>query len=278
MKMDNSKGVEISMKSLLSAIFTVSIAMLMVSQAFAQNPATISVPAKNDVNLPTQNSNVVPVCQKPHPCRDYLKRLFGKDSSPKIGCGATSEKCATGYTPMRPLSVAALMGAGQIPVPALDASAPLMKLPEVSAPAEPLLPVIPKAIGSEESVPLTKISELVKASQERDNRALTEMIENRQATLEIIRMLQVSDSQKLELFEKMLIQMDNRPVPAAPIPPALPLPAVPVPSASGQAIPGAGHTPVTREEVYAMIQKLKAQQVSVPSAILPTSAKEKAEK
>jgi hypothetical protein len=49
----------------------------------------------------------------------------------------------------------------------------------------------------------------IQAAQEKDNRAMREMMENRQATLSLVRAIQSSDAQTVSSFEKMLQQMKD---------------------------------------------------------------------
>lgn len=89
------------------------------------------------------------------------------------------------------------------------------------------------------SNPYGQLLQSIQAAQERENRLLREMLENRQATQAVIRTLQASDEKTVETFEKLLQQMKG-----APPTPTLP-PAVPAPNVVAPPIPGTSQGPST---------------------------------
>jgi hypothetical protein len=92
----------------------------------------------------------------------------------------------------------------------------------------------PPAAGGPNPNPYLALIDAIQASQEKTERALREMVENREANLSIIRAMQTADTNAVALFEKALqvMKRDSLTVPVSNTTPAksqatLPAPKMP---------------------------------------------------
>ncbi len=122
----------------------------------------------------------------------------------------------------------------------------------------------PPAIGTN---PYLTLVQQIQASQEKDGKALRDMIENRQATRSVIQAIQSSDANTVSTFEKVLQQLKTSPV----VSPA----SAPAPAAGTSAAPQTNTNAATTELRAAMRElnelSLSVRNLSSQVAAQPTS-------
>ena len=129
--------------------------------------------------------------------------------------------------------------------------------------------VLGEAEGTKPANPYIALIETISNAQEKDNRAIREMLENRTARLAIIRSMQTSEANTVATFEKFVRQMKEDSANLAPVPtqtasdlnPSAPtglLPTPPVPTTPVVATPvKGGVVPASPSEMQKLVQELE---------------------
>jgi hypothetical protein len=107
--------------------------------------------------------------------------------------------------------------------------------------------------------PYGQLIQSIQAAQERDNKALRDMLETRAATQAVVRALQASDDKTVEMFEKMIQQMKGPGAPAAaPVGPSTAAPRVVAPNIPGTSqAPAINSNNVATDEMKSILRELQ---------------------
>ncbi len=182
----------------------------------------------------------------------------------EAGCGSAGG-CAAAIPP----------SVGQVPgtLPGtLPGTAPAYAAP-LAPTAQPPISAAPAAGNTQGYEALVQ---MIQTSQERESKALREMMENRAATASVIRAMQASDANSVATFEKMLQQMKGSPVSAptvTPVPAATEparAPAISVPSVG---LPPQGNATASANEFESLLRDLRAAPVVSTPTVVQAGAK-----
>ena len=125
----------------------------------------------------------------------------------------------------------------------------------------------PQAMPQVAPGPYGQLIMSIQAAQDRDNKALRDMIETRQATQAVVRALQASDSNTVEMFEKMIQQMKGTPtIPNVPTGPTSAAPSIVAPIPGTSMAPMAGSTILAVDEMKSILRDLQSPAVRTASA------------